>query len=267
MSISPVWGAAAGDVVGSVYEHRPHKREDFVLLGERSRFTDDTVLTAAIADALTRGGDYAASLRRLGRRYPDAGYGAGFFAWLFNEHAGPYHSYGNGAAMRVSAVGAACGTLDEVLEQAGRSAAVTHDHPEGIKGARATALAVFLARRGESKAAIRAALAERFGYRLDRTLAQIRPDCRFDVSCQGSVPESIIAFLNSGSTEDAIRKAVSLGGDADTMACIAGAVAAAFYSDAPAALVEGVRARLSRELVGVLDAFDRRFAPRAAPTT
>lgn len=255
--ISPVWGAAAGDVVGSVYEHRPHKSEAFTLLSSASRFTDDTVLTAAVAYAINRGDDYASALRRFGRAYPDAGYGANFYLWLMDEQLGPYNSFGNGAAMRVSAVGAAFRQRDEVLEQARRSAAVTHDHPEGIKGAQATALAIHLGLRGESKQAIREAVARQCGYDLRRSLDDIRPRYGFDVSCQGSVPESIIAFLESDGTEDAIRKAVSLGGDADTMACIAGSIAAAFYGNAPASLVAGVRERLSGELLEVLDGFDR----------
>lgn len=257
VSISPVWGAAAGDVVGSVYEHRPHKREDFDLLSEASRFTDDTVLTAAVAQAIVRDEDYAAAMRRFGRTYPDAGYGMNFYLWLMDDHLGPYNSFGNGAAMRVSAVGAAFESRETVLAEARRSASVTHNHPEGIQGARATALAVHLGLRGEPKAAIREAVERDCGYDLCRSLEEIRPAYWFDVSCQGSVPESIIAFLASDSTEDAIRKAVSLGGDADTMACIAGSIAAAFYGEAPRALIAGVRERLTAELVESLDEFDR----------
>lgn len=262
-SISPVWGAAAGDVVGSVYEHRPHKSEDFPLLDEASRFTDDTVLTAAIAHAVTHGEEYGRALRRFGRAHPEAGYGASFHAWLANERIGAYHSFGNGAAMRVSPVGAAFASREEVLEQAARSAAVTHDHPEGIKGARATALAIHLARQGRSKAEIRDNVEAESGYDLHRSLDAIRPTYRFDVSCQGSVPESIIAFLESDGTEDAIRKAVSLGGDADTMACIAGGIAAAFHGEAPADLVTGVRNRLADDLRRALDDLDRALAGRS----
>lgn len=257
--ISPVWGAAAGDIVGSVYEHRPHKSEDFPLLSEACRFTDDTVLTAAIAHAITAGEDYAPALRRYGRAYPDAGYGAGFSVWLFDDRMGPYNSFGNGAAMRVSAVGAAFDTETEVMEQARLSAAVTHDHPEGIKGAQAAALAVYLGRTGAPKGTIRDRITGLFGYDLDRTIGTIRRRYAFDVSCQGSVPESVLAFLESNSTEDAIRKAVSLGGDADTMACIAGAIAAAFYGTAPSTLIGGVYDRLTPELIEVFEAFDNRF--------
>lgn len=256
IAITPVWGAAAGDVVGSVYEHRPYKSEEFPLLGDQSRFTDDTVLTAAVAWAATRGGDYAHALRRFGRAYPDAGYGAGFYRWLMDERLGPYNSFGNGAAMRVSAVGRAFESREQVLEQARRSAAVTHDHPEGIKGAQATALAIHHALHGGDKREIRDAVERTFGYDLQRSLADIRPAYRFDVSCQGSVPESIIAFLESDGVEDAIRKAVSLGGDADTMACIAGSIAAALHREAPADLITGVRERLPDELADALDEFD-----------
>lgn len=259
VSISPVWGAVAGDVVGSVHEHRPHRSEDFPLLVPASRFTDDTVLTAAVARAVVAGEDYAAALRRFGRAYPDAGYGGNFYLWLKDERIGPYNSFGNGSAMRVSAVGAAFRDRDEVLEQAKRSAAVTHDHPEGIRGAQSTALAIHLALRGETRERIRDEVERACGYDLSRSLDDIRPCYGFDVTCQGSVPESIIAFLESRSTEDAIRKAVSLGGDADTMACIAGSVAAAFYSEAPAHLVSGVRGRIDADLLEVLDAFDRAY--------
>ncbi len=252
-------GAIAGDVIGSVYEARPVKRTDFQLFPRGACFTDDTVLTVATAAALLGDGDYAAAYRRFGRAYPHAGYGGSFYQWLFSEGAGPYGSWGNGSAMRVSPVGFALDAIEEVLAEAARSAAVTHDHPEGIKGAQATALAVFLARSGADREALRAEIQGRFGYDLKRSAKAIRPGYRFDVSCQGSVPESLIAFLESTDFESAVRNAVSLGGDADTMACIAGAVAEAFYGAVPGAIAAKVRARLSSGFLDVLDRFERQY--------
>jgi ADP-ribosylglycohydrolase len=248
-------GAIAGDIIGSIYEHAPIKHKAFALLDPHCTFTDDTVLTAAIAEAILTDTPYVECVRRFGRRYPDAGYGASFFGWLQRDGAGPYNSWGNGAAMRVSAVGFAFDSEDDVLRQAQLSAQITHDHPEGIKGAQATALAVFLARTGHDKATIRARIASRFGYDLDRTVDDIRPGYTFDVSCQGSVPEALIAFLDSHDYEDAVRNAVSLGGDADTLACIAGAVAEAFYGGVPQAIVAQVEVRLTPDLLDVTQRF------------
>jgi ADP-ribosylglycohydrolase len=202
-------GAIARDVIGSVYEANPLKRSDFELFPPGARFTDDTVLTVATAEALLSDGDYAGAYRRYGRAFPNAGYGGTFFGWLFTEDAGPYNSWGNGAAMRVSPVGFARDSVADVLAEAARSAAVTHNHPEGIKGAQATALSVFLARCGADKASIRSEIEDRFGYDLARSLDAIRLGYRFDVSCQGSVPESLVAFLESTDYESAVRNASS----------------------------------------------------------
>jgi ADP-ribosylglycohydrolase len=250
-------GAIAGDIVGSVYEGNRNqiKHADFPLFRQHSRFTDDTVLTVAVAHAILTGGDYASSIRSFARRHPHAGYGGAFRQWMQLDDAPPYGSWGNGSAMRVSPVGWAFGTVERVLEEARRSASVTHDHPEGVKGAQAVALAVFRARTGYSKDAIRTEIVERFGYDLDRTIEGIRPIYRFDVSCQGSVPESLIAFLECDGVESAIRLAISLGGDSDTMACIAGAVAEAFEGTVPGAIVEEIRRRVSDDLWEVVEAF------------
>ena len=248
-------GAIAGDIIGSVYEFQPIKTEEFPLFGEGCSFTDDTVLTVAVAHAILTGGDYAASIRAYARRYPHAGYGGAFRHWMLLDDAPPYGSWGNGSAMRVSPVGWAFDTAERVLEEAGRSACVTHDHPEGIKGAQAVALAVLRARTGNTKDTIRAESVERFGYDLARTIDGIRPGYRFDVSCQGSVPESLLAFLDSDGVESAIRLAVSLGGDSDTMASIAGAVAEAFYGDVSTAIAEEIRARLPDELWEIVEEF------------
>jgi ADP-ribosylglycohydrolase len=254
-------GAIAGDVIGSVFEHQTIKTTQFPLFSARTTFTDDTVLTIAVASAILNGVEYGPALKDFGRRYPFAGYGGSFYRWLHAAQSVPYDSWGNGSAMRVSPVGFAFGTMEKVLQEAKQSAEVTHNHPEGIKGAQATALAIFLARTGKSKAEIRDVLSQRFGYDLSRTLAEIRPTYRFDVSCQGSVPESIIAFLESEGMEDAIRKAISLGGDSDTMGCIAGGIAEAYYRDVPDTIVQEVRARLPEEFLEIVDAFRRRYPP------
>jgi ADP-ribosylglycohydrolase len=253
-------GAIAGDVIGSVYERRQIKTTEFPLFGPHATFTDDTVMTVAVAYAILEGIDYATSLRLFGRRYPDAGYGGSFFGWLFRDDAQPYNSWGNGSAMRVSPVGWAFGTAEQVLDEAKRSAEVSHNHPEGIKGAQATALAVFLARSGESKATIRGEITRRFGYDLNRTIDQIRPAYRFDVSCQGSVPEALIAFLESEDYESAVRKAVSLGGDSDTLACIAGGIAHAFHGNIPEEIIQSVRARLPQDLLEIVDRFQEMYS-------
>lgn len=251
-------GVIAGDMVGSVYEHHPIKTKDFPLFQPRSRFTDDSVLTVAVADALLGGRSYRDAVLAWGRRYPDAGYGSAFIRWLQADEPMPYQSWGNGSAMRAGPVGWAFDDEDEVLRQAKLSAEITHDHREGIKGAQATALAVYLARTGADKATIRARIQSQFGYDLARTVESIRPAYRFDVSCQGTVPEALIAFLDADSYEDAVRNAVSLGGDADTLACIAGAIAEAFYGGVPDPIRADVRARLTPDLWAVVEAFERR---------
>lgn len=248
-------GAIAGDIIGSVYEANPIKTVDFPLFTEYSRFTDDTVLTIATAHALMTGLDYAAAYRRFGRAYPRAGYGGTFFNWLMLDEAPPYNSWGNGSAMRISPVGFAFGSMQNVLEEAKKSAGVTHNHLHGINGAQATALAIFMGRQGKSKEEIRGAISEKFDYNLNRSIDEIRPAYVFDISCQGSVPEAIIAFLQSEDVESAIRLAISLGGDSDTQACIAGAIAHAFYREIPQEIEKEVRSRLPREFLTILDEF------------
>jgi ADP-ribosylglycohydrolase len=252
-------GAIAGDVIGSVYERYPIKTTDFPLFHPRCRFTDDTVMTVAVASAILEGVDYATSLKAFGRKYPNAGYGGTFIDWIFQPEVQPYNSWGNGSAMRVSPIGLAFNEVERVLSEAERSAEVSHNHPEGIKGAQAVALAVYLARHGESKATIRAEIAGQFGYDLNRTVEAIRPVYRFDVSCQGTVPEAIIAFLDSEDYEDAVRKAISLGGDSDTLACIAGGIAQAFYKEMPANIVSHVRKLLPEEFLLIVDKFTEAY--------
>jgi ADP-ribosylglycohydrolase len=255
-------GAIAGDIIGSVYEADPIKTTEFPLFSEYSRFTDDTVLTIATADALINGLAYASVYRHFGRNYPNAGYGATFINWLMIDDAPPYNSWGNGSAMRISPVGYAKESTEEVLMEAAKSAAVTHSHPEGIKGAQATALAILLSRQGKSKDDIRRIVSKKFAYNLNRTIDEIRPNYSFDVSCQGSVPEAIIAFLQSDDVETAIRLAVSLGGDSDTLACIAGGIAHAFYKEVPPQIEKEVRNRLPQKFLFILDEFSNKFIKR-----
>lgn len=252
-------GAIAGDIIGSVHEGSDTKTKEFPLFVADSRFTDDTVLTVAVAEKLLRGGDYVDLFHRYFHAYPLAGYGGSFVRWAGHRQREPYNSWGNGSAMRASAVGTVFDTLDEVLEHAKQSADPTHNHPEGVKGAQATAAAVFLARTGRSKDEIKAHIESAFGYDLSQKLDDIRPAYRFDVSCQGSVPQSIVAFLESTDYEDAVRNAISLGGDADTMACIAGGIAEAFYGGVPEAVAVPARERLDGPLRAVLDEFNLRF--------
>jgi ADP-ribosylglycohydrolase len=248
-------GAIIGDIVGSVYEWNIIKTTEFPFFSPRGFFTDDSVLTVATAHVLLTGIVYAEAYQDFAQRYPGRGYGGNFHHWIYSIDRQPYNSWGNGSAMRVSPVGFAFNTVDEVLEEAKRSAEVTHNHPEGIKGAQATALAILLARQGAPQAEIRAEIAGRFGYDLDRTVDEIRPGYTFDVSCQGSVPEAIIAFLESTDFEDAIRKAISLGGDSDTIACITGGIAEAYYGGIPDAIAEQALGYLPEEFIGVIEAF------------
>ncbi len=252
-------GAIAGDIIGSVFEYHSIKSTEFPLFDEKSSFTDDTVLTIAVAYAILNDKPYATALKSFGRKYPNSGYGGYFYRWLHSPICQPYNSWGNGSAMRVSPVGFAFDSIEEVLREAKKSSVVTHNHPEGIKGAQATALAILMARQGKSKAEIRVELSKRFKYNLEQTLDEIRPNYSFDVSCQGSVPQSIVAFLESKGVEDAIRKAISLGGDSDTMACIAGGIAEAFYGKVPVEIEHGVRARLPKEFLSVIDEFRHNY--------
>lgn len=252
-------GAIAGDMIGSVYEHHPIKSMDFPLFQPASRFTDDTVLTCAVAYAVLSGEEYGPVIKRFGRSYPGAGFGSSFRRWLIAPSYFSYGSWGNGSAMRVSPVGFAFETEEEVLREARRSAEVTHSHPEGIKGAQAVALAVFMARSGAAKAEIRREIQHRFEYDLSQTLDEIRPTYEMDVSCQGSVPQAVTAFLESDGVEDAIRKAISLGGDADTLACMAGGIAQAFYGGVPDQIARFTRMRLPQELLQVVDDFEAKY--------
>lgn len=253
-------GAIAGDIIGSVYENNNIKTTDFPLFQAESTFTDDTVLSVALADSILAGADLADKFREYYSLYPHAGYGASFSRWASSATREPYNSWGNGSAMRVSPVGFAYDSLEEVLQKAKNSAEITHNHEEGIKGAQATASSVFLARTGNSKRFISEYIQKNFGYRLDEPLASIREHYTLDLSCQGTVPQSITAFLESENFEDAIRKAISIGGDSDTIACITGGIAQAFYKDIPDPILDKVYEILDPRLRQVVTLFCNRYA-------
>jgi ADP-ribosylglycohydrolase len=252
-------GALVGDIVGSIYEFNNHRSKVFPLFGPRCSFTDDSVLTVALADAILNDGDFAAEMRRYGALYPDESYGGRFRRWLGDPAMGPYRSFGNGAAMRISPAGWAYPTLEETLKRARGFTAVTHDHPEGIKGAEATAGAIWMGRHGSSKAELRAWVGKHAGYDLSRTCDEIRPTYRFNETCQQTVPEALTAFLESTDFEDAIRLAVSLGGDSDTLACITGGVSEAFYGGVPKEIEREALSRLDDRLRDVTTRFRARF--------
>jgi ADP-ribosyl-[dinitrogen reductase] hydrolase len=249
-------GTIAGDMIGAPYERmKAAKLIGMPLFNRRFSFSDDTVMTIATASKLVNNSDYTTEYQRFGRKYPNRGYGGMFMQWIKNDHPEPYNSYGNGSGMRVSPVAYFFETLEEVLAEAEASASVTHNHPEGIKGAQAIAAAVFMARKGHSKAEIKAFIEERFEYNLNRTLDEIRPTYTFDVTCQGSVPEAIIAFLESADFEDCVRLAISIGGDTDTIAAMAGGIAEAFYGGVPSHIYDEVVSRLPEEMIKVLSDF------------
>jgi len=245
-------GAIVGDVLGSIHEYNPIKTKKFKLMNAKCVFTDDTVMTVAVADSLMNGKSYVESLQMWGSSYPLAGYGGWFNKWIYSDFPEPYNSFGNGSAMRCSSIGWLFDDEDSVLMEAEKSAAITHNHPEGIIGAQAVTLGVLMGRQGFSKKEIKEKLESLVGYNLSQKLEQIRPRYSFDVTCQGSVPQAIIAFLESKDFEDAIRNAISLGGDADTQACIAGALAEAYYMIIPDQIKEFVIKKLTPDIFNVI---------------
>ena len=264
-------GAIIGDMVGAPYEFdQGDKTKDFPLWDKGSQFTDDSVMTLAVADALLEAGDQEEdafkrvlvySMQHWGRKYPHAGYGGMFVHWLKDKDPKPYWSFGNGSAMRVSSVGWFYPTLEKTREVARWTAEVTHNHPEGVKGAEATASAIFMARHGETKEAIKAYIAREFGYDLSRTCDEIRPAYHHVETCQQTVPEAITAYMEGRDFEDVIRTAVSLGGDCDTLTCIAGSIAEASYG-VPAEIRAEAESRLSAELREILGRFETEAAGR-----
>ena len=255
MNAKGIIGAVIGDVVGSRFEWSNIKKTDFDLFAPWSKFTDDTVMTVAVAEWLTVGGDLVSIMQKWGRRYPGAGYGGMFSKWLETEVPKPYNSYGNGSAMRVSPVGFYAKSLGEALQLAKATAEISHSHPQGIKGAQAIASSIYLALNGKSKEEIKEYVETEFGYNLRRSCDDIRPMYRFDVTCQGSCPQAIIAFLESSDYESAIRLAVSLGGDSDTIACMAGGIAAAFYG-VPDDIVVKASEYLSEDIIQTIESFE-----------
>lgn len=253
-------GALAGDVIGSVYEFNAPKTTKFELFTPYSQITDDSILTIAVADAIIKERSYLECVREYALKYPGGGYGGMFRQWMYSANPQPYYSFGNGSAMRVSPVGWAFDTIEETLHQAKASAAITHNHPEGIKGAQAVALAIFYARNGGNKDQIRNEITKLFGYDLSFTLDKIRPTYQFDETCQNTVPPAVVAFLESRDFEDAIRNAISLGGDADTLAAITGSIAEAFYGCVPEEIVQNVRKRVPDELWKMIERFSQKYA-------
>ena len=257
-------GAIMGDMIGAPYEFdRSPKTKTFPLFSSGTEFTDDSVMTIAVAealmDAIGKNEDaiksaLVESMRKWGRRYPNAGYGGMFYRWLREKNPKPYGSFGNGSAMRVSSAGWLFDSLEETRHVARLTSEVTHNHPEGIKGAEAIASAIFLARTGRSKETIREYILSEFHYDLSRTCDEIRPGYYHVETCQQTVPEAITAFLEGTDFEDVIRTAVSLGGDCDTLTCIAGSIAEAFYG-IPAELTDACRKRLRRDMLAVIDRF------------
>jgi ADP-ribosyl-[dinitrogen reductase] hydrolase len=253
-------GAIVGDVIGSPYEQCNIKSTQFRLFDRGAQCTDDSILTVATADALLHDSNYRDAYQNYFHRFPNAGYGGCFVVWANRRESRPYNSWGNGSAMRSSPVGWARDTLPDVLAEAQRSAEVTHDHPDGIKGAQAVAACVFLARTERNRVLIREFVNDGCDYPLDRTLDEIRPTYGFDASCKGTVPVAVQAFLESTDFENAIRLAVSVGGDSDTIASIAGAIAHAFYGSIPKNLLDPVlNIYLSPDLADVSMEFCKRF--------
>lgn len=247
-------GAIIGDVCGSVYEFSPPNGFNFKLFSIHSQFTDDTVLTIAIADALLNKKSFKSVLREYGNRYKTS-YGASFHRWLKDEDSSPYNSYGNGSAMRVSPVAYFATDEEHLLDLAKQTAEVTHNHKEGIKGAQAVALAIYLSLHGYTKEDIKKRIENKFKYDLSRTVAKIAPTYRFSEICQKTVPEAICCFLDSHSYESAIRNAIGIGGDADTLACITGSIAEAYYKKLPYTLSENALGLLPDEFHKIIKQF------------
>jgi ADP-ribosylglycohydrolase len=252
-------GSIIADVIGSEYEWDRVKYKNFELFREYSTYTDDSVMTISTAFSLLHNVNYGKCYRAFARAYPNRGYGGMFQKWIESDTMGPYNSFGNGSAMRVSPIGFAFNTQDEIMEEAKKSAEVSHSHPEGILGAQATAMAIFLARQKLPREDIRAKLTELFGYDLNRTCDQIRPEYSFNETCQETVPQAIIAFLDSTDYEDAVRLAISLGGDSDTLACITGGIAQAYYPMIPKIMAVTVLNMLPKSFLRIILDFDKKY--------
>lgn len=248
-------GAIIGDIAGSVYEFDSVETNDFELMNDDVFFTDDTILTVAVADAIINDKCFGINIKKYSRVYPNRGYGDRFQQWIYSDSLEPYNSYGNGSAMRVAPIGYYYNSIEDVLNKAKNSAVVTHNHIEGIKGAQAVALAIFLARTNHTKEKIKHEIENRFNYNLSRKLKDIEKNYYFDETCQGSVPEAIISFLESTDFESSIKNAIWLKGDADTQACIAGAIAEAYYKEIPRKLITKALDILPKEFIVTIDNF------------
>lgn len=260
----PILGAISGDIIGSFYEHDRIKTKEFPIL-DGGHFTDDTVMTIAITEALLTNRDYKEAMQRWGWKYPHCGFGRDFKRWLNSGNPQPYKSYGNGSAMRVSAIGCIYDNLRETLAEAELTALPTHNHREGIKGAQSVAVAIYYARKGATKSKIKNEISRRFKYNLNRKISSLRKNGKFDLTCQTTVPASIICFLESHNYEDAVRNAVSLGGDSDTLACITGSIAAAFYKEIPKPIIKQTLKQLSPDMRAILRSIEKKLSkPRIA---
>jgi ADP-ribosylglycohydrolase len=261
-----MYGSIIGDICGSIYEWNNRVTDrpgDIILINQKCYYTDDTILTLAIADALLNDRDYSKYLLSWARKYPNSGYGGKFRNWFTQKSPKPYNSYGNGSAMRVGPVGWCFETLKETIDEAGKSAQVTHSHKEGVKGAKAVAAAIYLARKNKTKNEIKDFIEDEFKYNLDKNLNKIRKNYRFNdglkATCQSTVPPAIMAFLESNSFEDSIQIAISLGGDSDTLACITGSISEAFYKNIPLSLVRFVNNKLRDDMKEKLRLFYGRY--------
>ncbi|WP_138207255.1 ADP-ribosylglycohydrolase family protein [Haloimpatiens lingqiaonensis] len=254
-------GAIAGDIIGSIFERKNIKTKEFQLFSKGSIFTDDTVLTIATMDSILNSKPFSESYKKWFRKYPNAGFGGNFYRWGFSESMEPYNSWGNGSAMRVSPIGYIGDSMGEVMAKAKESAEVTHNHVEGIKGAQAIAASIYLAKIGKDKDEIRKFVEDTFDYDLSESLYSIRKWYAFDVSCEGSVPQAIRAFLESKDYEDAIRNAVSIGGDSDTIACMTGGIAEAYYKEIPRYIISEVFKIIPEEMVTIIDKFYNSATP------
>ena len=258
-----LYGTIFGDIAGSSYEFNPVKSDKFDLITSKSRFTDDTVMSLAVANWLM--GDrkqdtLVKEMQYMGGRYPRAGFGGMFRKWLVSDNPVPYNSFGNGSAMRVSPCAWAATSLEEAEHLAKKSAMITHNHPEGIKGAQSVAAAIYLAKIGKSKEEIKEYIKDKYGYNLDRTVQDIKTSgYRFNETCQGSVPEAIVCFLESTDYEDCIRKVISIKGDSDTQATIAGSIAEAYYKSIPGQFIGIVDKKLDQFLTNILNKFNKEY--------
>lgn len=265
MRLSHILGAIIGDIFGSRFEWHNHRSKDFDLMPSDCFFTDDSIMSLAVCDALMRckpdfsnlSEQAVTSMQTIGRPYPYSGYGGRFLDWMYSDHPRPYNSFGNGAAMRVSGCGYVANSLEEAKALSRAVTEVTHNHPEGLKGAEATAVAVCLARTGKTKDEIRKYITENY-YPIDFTLVEIRDTYRFNETCQDTVPQAMEAFFESTDFEDAIRNAISVGGDSDTLAAITGSIAEAYYG-VPEDIRNKAEEFLDDRLSGILKEFEHRF--------